>query len=80
MQKVKQALERLNAALDRLENIMPDASQTAELDALNEQAAHLRAEISTLKKANEQLHSQNRRAAAQVDKAMSQIDTVLEGQ
>ena len=84
MQKTMHALERLDTALEKLENRARDhqargeASQ-AERARLAETAAHLRGRVSTLKKANEKLETRNRRGARQVEKAMGQIDGVLNG-
>lgn len=86
MQKVSPALERLMQAVDklvadraRLEEAGRDViGRLAELDALNVECAHLRSEVSSLKKKNQQLESSRERAARQVEKAMRQIDDVLE--
>ncbi len=73
MQKIHAAMERFNAALDKLEKL----DTQADLDALSLQCAHLRGEISSLKKQKAALEANQRRAMVQVDKAMRQIDTVL---
>lgn len=86
MQKVSPALERLMRAVDalaadhaRLAEAGRDViGKLAELDALNVECAHLRSEVSALKKQNQQLESSQARAAQQVEKAMRQIDDVLE--
>jgi regulator of replication initiation timing len=49
----------------------------AELDALQIECAHLRTDLSTLKKQNQTLEGAQKRAATQVEKAMQQIDDVL---
>lgn len=85
MQKVSPALERLMRAVDRLSADHTRLSEAgrdvigklAELDALNVECAHLRSEVSALKKKNQQLESAQTRAAQQVEKAMRQIDDVL---
>ena len=85
MQKITPALERLMQAVDRLaadHGRLADAGRDvigklAELEALNVECAHLRSEVSTLKKKNQQLESSHQRAAQQVEKAMRQIDDVL---
>ena len=85
MQKIRPALERLNAALDKLEKHQKKLAanggdlvgKQAELDALSVQCAHLRAEVSGLKKKKAEMEASQRRAATQVEKAMRQIDDVL---
>lgn len=85
MQKVTPALERLMQAVDKLAADHARLSEAgrdvigrlAELDALNVECAHLRSEISALKKKNQQLEGSQKRAAQQVEKAMRQIDDVL---
>ncbi|MCH1568020.1 MAG: hypothetical protein ACR2OK_03450 [Parvibaculales bacterium] len=85
MQKIQPALERLLNAVDKLSAEHARLSETgenmvgklAELDALHIECAHLRTEISTLKKQNQNLESTQKRAASQVEKAMRQIDDVL---
>ena len=85
MQKVTPALERLMQAVDKLaadharlaEAGRDVIGRLAELDALNVECAHLRSEISALKKKNQQLEGSQKRAAQQVEKAMRQIDDVL---
>lgn len=85
MQKIRPAMERLNAALDRLEKHQKVVSaaggeiigKQAEVDALAMQCAHLRAEVSSLKKKKAELEAIQTRAGGQIDKAMRQIDDVL---
>lgn len=85
MQKIRPALERLNAALDKLEKQQKAKAanggdmigKQAELDALALQCAHLRADITALKKQKQGLEAAQKRAGAQVDKAMRQIDEIL---
>lgn len=85
MQKIRPALERLNVALDALAKQQSKMRQNggdligkqAEIDALALQCAHLRAEVSALKKQKQQLEAAQKRAGVQVDKAMRQIDEIL---
>ena len=85
MQKIQPALERLLNAVDKLsaEHARVGAAgedmlgKLAALDALEVEAAHLRTEVSNLKKQNQNLESAQKRAATQVEKAMRQIDDVL---
>lgn len=85
MQKIRPALERLNVALDALAKQQSKMRQNggdligkqAEIDALALQCAHLRAEVSALKKQKLQLETAQKRAGVQVDKAMRQIDEIL---
>lgn len=85
MQKIRPALERLNAALDKLEKQQKAKAtnggdmigKQAELDALALQCAHLRADITALKKQKQGLEAAQKRAGTQVDKAMRQIDEIL---
>ena len=85
MQKIRPALERLNAALDALAKQQTKMQQNggdligkqAEIDALALQCAHLRADVSNLKKQKQQLQAAQKRAGVQVDKAMRQIDEIL---
>ena len=86
MQKIRPAFERLNAALDALakqktkmqENGGDLIGKQAEIDALALQCAHLRADVSALKKQKQQLEAAQKRAGVQVDKAMRQIDEILD--
>ena len=85
MQKIQPALERLLNAVDkltaehaRLKEAGEDMlGKLAALDALEVEAAHLRTEVSNLKKQNQNLEGAQKRAATQVEKAMRQIDDVL---
>ena len=85
MQKIQPALERLLNAVDRLTAEHARLSEAGEdmlgklaaLDALEVEAAHLRAQVSNLKKQNQNLEGAQKRAATQVEKAMRQIDDVL---
>ena len=85
MQKIQPALERLLNAVDRLTAEHARLSEAGEdmlgklaaLDALEVEAAHLRTQVSNLKKQNQNLEGAQKRAATQVEKAMQQIDDVL---
>ena len=85
MQKIQPALERLLNAVDKLSAEHARLSEAgkdmlgklAALDAMEVEAAHLRSEVSSLKKQNQNLESAQKRAATQVEKAMRQIDDVL---
>lgn len=85
MQKIQPALERLLNAVDRLSAEHARLSEAGEdmlgklaaLDALEVEAAHLRTQVSNLKKQNQNLEGAQKRAATQVEKAMRQIDDVL---
>jgi ElaB/YqjD/DUF883 family membrane-anchored ribosome-binding protein len=85
MQKIQPALERLLNAVDRLTAEHARLSEAGEdmlgklaaLDALEVEAAHLRTQVSNLKKRNQNLEGAQKRAATQVEKAMRQIDDVL---
>ena len=84
MTKIEPALDRLHTALEKLgagvhqTRRSEDAARakTAELD---NQCAHLRAEISALKKHNQELDARCRRGVQQIEKVMGQIDSLLEG-
>ena len=86
MQKIRPALERLNTALDALAKQQTKMQQNggdligkqAEIDALALQCAHLRADVSALKKQKQQFEAAQKRAGVQVDKAMRQIDEILD--
>ncbi|NBR50477.1 MAG: hypothetical protein EBT87_01810 [Alphaproteobacteria bacterium] len=85
MQKIQPALERLLNAVNRLTAEHARLSEAGEdmlgklaaLDALEVEAAHLRTQVSNLKKQNQNLEGAQKRAATQVEKAMRQIDDVL---
>ena len=85
MQKIQPALERLLNAVDKLSAEHARLSEAGEdmlgklaaLDALEVEAAHLRTQVSNLKKQNQNLEGAQKRAATQVEKAMRQIDDVL---
>ena len=85
MQKIQPALERLLNAVDKLSAEHAHLSEAGEdmlgklaaLDALEVEAAHLRTQVSNLRKQNQNLEGAQKRAATQVEKAMRQIDDVL---
>tara|TARA_B100000963_G_scaffold304264_1_gene277990 strand:+ start:1054 stop:1320 length:267 start_codon:yes stop_codon:yes gene_type:complete len=85
MEKIQPALERLLNAVDKLsaEHARVNAagenmtSKLAALGVMEVEAAHLRTEVSNLKKQCQNLESVQKRAATQVEKAMRQIDDVL---
>jgi uncharacterized protein YoxC len=85
MQKIQPALERLLHAVEKLTAEHARVSEAGEdmrgklaaLDALEVECAHLRTEVSNLKKQNQNLEGAQKRAATQVEKAMRQIDDVL---
>ena len=85
MQKIQPALERLLHAVEKLTAEHARVSESGEdmrgrlaaLDALEVECAHLRTEVSNLKKQNQNLEGAQKRAATQVEKAMRQIDDVL---
>ena len=84
MTKIENALDRLHTALEKLgsgvhqsrRNEDAARAETAELDI---QCAHLRAEVSALKKHNQELDARCRRSAQQIERVMGQIDSLLEG-
>ena len=84
MTKIEPALDRLHTALEKLgtgvhqsrRNEDAARAETAELD---NQCAHLRAEVSALKKHNQELDARCRRSAQQIEKVLGQIDILLEG-
>lgn len=67
-------MERLTAAAANI-GALGQAVEQAHIDA-----AHLRGEISELKRKNKQLQSDNKRAAARVEKALAKLDTLLGAQ
>ena len=85
MQKIQPALERLLNAVDKLSAEHARLSEAGEdmlgklaaLDALEVDAAHLRTQVSNLKRQNQNLEGAQKRAATQVENAMRQIDDVL---
>ena len=84
MTKIEPALDRLHTALEKLgagvyqSRRNEDAARVETAD-LDNQCAHLRAEVSALKKHNQELDARCRRSAQQIEKVMGQIDSLLEG-
>ena len=84
MTKIEPALDRLHTALEKLgagvhqSRRSEDAARAKSAD-LDNQCAHLRAEVSALKKHNQELDVRCRRGAQQIEKVVGQIDTLLEG-
>ena len=84
MTKIENALDRLHTALDKLgtgvhQSRRNEDAARAETADLDNQCAHLRAEVSALKKHNQELDARCRRSAQQIEKVMGQIDSLLEG-
>ena len=78
MQKIIPALTRLQAALDALDKkVVMSPSAAKKLHDAAEQCVYLRTEVSQMKKTRKALETKQRRAAASVDKALAQIDSVL---
>ncbi|MBE8190789.1 MAG: hypothetical protein HAW64_01065 [Alphaproteobacteria bacterium] len=64
-------MERLTTAATRI-GALGEAVGQAHIEA-----AHLRGEISDLKRKNKQLQSDNKRAASRVEKALAKLDSLL---
>ena len=84
MTKIEPALDRLHTALEKLgtrvhQSRRNEDAARAETADLDNQCAHLRAEVSALKKHNQELDARCRRSAQQIEKVMGQIDSLLEG-
>ena len=84
MTKIEPALDRLHTALEKLgtgvhQSRRNEDAARAETADLDNQCAHLRAEVSALKKYNQELDGRCRRGAQQIEKVMQQIDSLLEG-
>tara|TARA_Y100001980_G_C14198672_1_gene63079 strand:+ start:171 stop:428 length:258 start_codon:yes stop_codon:yes gene_type:complete len=84
MTKIEPALDRLHTALEKLgagvhQSRRNEGAARAETADLDNQCAHLRAEVSALKKHNQELDARCRRSAQQIEKVMGQIDSLLEG-
>ena len=78
MQKIQQVLDRLEKALAQLTDTHKAAmAKPAELEALELQCAHLRTDVSVLKKQKQELEARNKKAAQYVEKAMTQIDQAM---
>ena len=84
MTKIENALDRLHTALEKLgsgghQSRRNEDAARAETADLDNQCAHLRAEVSAMKKHNQELDARCRRSAQQIEKVMGQIDSLLEG-
>ena len=82
MQDIQTALKHFNEALQVLEECLPDRLAKAvkvktDLDTLNIEAAHLRSEISSLKKQISAGVAAQSKAEQQIDAAMKQLDQLL---
>ncbi len=78
MQKINAALERLSQAAQGISTLNDAmASRDTAMREAQIETAHLRAEISSLKKQNQQLQADCKRAARRVEKAIEKIDNVL---
>lgn len=85
MSDIQTALKIFNEALTNLERKLPTAlsqfSQSHEAVAdLETECAHLRAEVSALKKEMANHKTANGRATQQIETALSQIDALLNGE
>ena len=84
MQDIQTALKHFNEALQVLEEHLPDRIAEAvkvksDLDALNIEAAHMRSEISSLKKQISAGDAAQSKAEQQIDAAMKQLDQLMNG-
>lgn len=84
MSDIQTALKIFNEALTNLENKLPAAlsqySQSHQMVAdLETECAHLRAEVSALKKEMANHKTVNGRATQQIETALNQIDALLNG-
>lgn len=84
MQDIQTALKHFNEALQVLEERLPDRIAEAvkvksDLDALNIEAAHMRSEISSLKKQISAGAAAQSKAEQQIDAAMKQLDQLMNG-
>ncbi len=78
MQKIQQVLDRLEKALAQLhETHGAAAAKQAEFEALEVQCAHLRADVSALKKQKQELENRNKKATQYVEKAIMHIDQAM---
>ena len=78
MQKIQQVLDRLEKALAQLNDThKASMAKQAELEALELQCAHLRTDVSVLKKQKQELEARNKKATQYVEKAMTQIDQAM---
>ena len=84
MQDIQTALKHFNEALQVLEECLPDRIAEAvkvksDLDELNIEAAHMRSEISSLKKQISASAAVQSKAEQQIDAAMKQLDQLMNG-
>ena len=84
MTTIEPALDRLHTALEKLgagvhQTRRSEDAARAKMAELDNQCAHLRAEVSALKKHNQKLDARCRRGAQQIEKVMEQIDSLLVG-
>ena len=78
MQKVNDALARLTGALDKLNAQQGGVAQVEKAHAdLEIEAAHLRTDVSQVKKQKLDLESRQKKAAQEVDKALDEINAAL---
>lgn len=75
------ALRRMSMVVEKLEaQVVAQAQRhAAELGVCEIEAAHLRREISDLKRDRDALESKRAKLAARLDKALTEIDDILEG-
>ena len=78
MQKIQQVLDRLEKALALLKYTHEATmAKQAEVEALELQCAHLRTDVSVLKKQKQELEASTKKATQYVEKAMTQIDQAM---
>ncbi len=78
MQKIQQVLDRLEKALALLKDTHEATmAKQAEVEALELQCAHLRTDVSVLKKQKQELEARTKKATQYVEKAMTQIDQAM---
>jgi len=83
MSQLQGALEAFTLALADLEQKLAEAGRhraerEAELERVNEACAHLRAEVSSLKKDLKRQLAANEKAGREIDSVLAEIDGVLE--
>ena len=84
MQDIQTALKHFNEALQVLDKRLPDriaelVKVKSDLDELNIEAAHMRSEISSLKKQISASAAVQSKAEQQIDAAMKQLDQLMNG-
>ncbi|EJW21440.1 hypothetical protein IMCC14465_12360 [alpha proteobacterium IMCC14465] len=84
MQDIQTALKNFTEALQKLEDRLPErmakaAQAKSELESLTIEAAHMRSEISALKKQISAGASAQGKAEQQIDAAMKQLDELMNG-